>query len=279
MYTKLNGATAKTQLWNKYTADKLWTDAHIAKQMISFHLNPEINAASRSFNFIDKSIEWMIEEFDLTEASKVIDFGCGPGLYTHRFKQRGIGNVVGVDFSENSILYAKQQATNDGLDIDYRLANYLSYENAEKYDLITLVMCDFCALNPVQRASLLQKFKSMLKPNGVIALDVFTDNRFRSLQENIALSKNYMGNFWSASDYWCIHSAYGYLDELVWLDKFVVIESENQWEVYNWLQHFTKESLNSELLENGLKIRNFYKNLCGQPYEESDEMAVVIEAL
>lgn len=279
MYTELNGATAKPQLWNIYTADKLWTDSHISKQMLSFHLNPEINAASRSFDFINESVNWMIDKFNLGNSTKVIDFGCGPGLYTHRFKQKGVGKVVGVDFSENSINYAKEQATKEGLDIDYRLSNYLTYEDDERYDLITLVMCDFCALNPNQRSLLLQKFKSMLKPDGLIALDVFTDHRFKAQQDRLSLSKNYMGSFWSASDYWCIHSTHGYANELVWLDKFVVIESGKQFEVFNWLQHFTRESLKSELLDNELVIESFYKNLCGKPYEEFDEMAVVIKAL
>ncbi|MET2898957.1 hypothetical protein ABXV22_11615 [Vibrio rotiferianus] len=57
MFKKLNEATAKPAVWSAYTADVLWTDNHIAKQMLSFHLNQEIEAASRSFNFIDESVD------------------------------------------------------------------------------------------------------------------------------------------------------------------------------------------------------------------------------
>ncbi|MFC3092989.1 class I SAM-dependent methyltransferase [Alteromonas sediminis] len=277
MYKELNGATAKPKLWNCYTADKLWTDAYIAKQMLSFHLNPEINAASRSFDFINRSVTWMIEEFKLGEESKVIDFGCGPGLYTHRFKQRGIGKVVGVDFSQSSLGYAKEQAQKEALAIEYHLANYLDFESDNKYDLITLVMCDFCALSPLQRGHLLKKFKSMLEPNGIIVLDVFTASRFEGLQENITLEKDYMGGFWSANDYWCIHTSHGYADEKVWLDKFEVIEKGKQWAVYNWLQHFSQESLRTEIESHGFTIESFYKDLCGTPHGDADEMAVVIK--
>ncbi|WP_100643029.1 class I SAM-dependent methyltransferase [Alteromonas facilis] len=277
MYKELNGATAKPKVWNCYTADKLWTDAYIAKQMLSFHLNPEINAASRSFNFINRSVNWMIEEFNLGKKSKVIDFGCGPGLYTHRFKQQGIGKVVGVDFSQSSISYAKERAQEDALDVEYHLANYLDFESDSKYDLITLVMCDFCALSPSQRSHLLKKFKSMLKPNGAIALDVFTDSRFKGLQESITLQKGYMEGFWSDNEYWCIHTSHGYTDERVWLDKFTVIEKCRQWDVYNWLQHFSQETLKTEIEAHGLSIVSFYKDLCGTPQEDADEMAVVIK--
>lgn len=277
MYTKLNGFTAKPELWSCYTADLLWTDAHIAKQMLTYHLNPEVNAASRTFAFIDKSADWLIEEFNLNSNSKVIDFGCGPGLYTQRLKQRGVGTVVGVDFSENSISYAKQQAQALALDIDYRLANYLEYEDEEKYDLITLVMCDYGALNPAQRSVLLDKFKSMLKPDGVIALDVLTETRFQGLSESISLEKNHMGNFWSAGDYWCIQSSYGYPSDLVWLDKYVVIEEQKEWTVFNWFQHFSADMLASEISSHGLKVTDVYQDLCGTPFAEADELAVVIK--
>ena len=87
MFKKLNEATTKPAVWSAYTADVLWTDNHIAKQMLSFHLNQEIEAASRSFNFIDESVEWLVTEFGLNQDSKTIDFGCGPGLYTQRLKR------------------------------------------------------------------------------------------------------------------------------------------------------------------------------------------------
>ena len=277
MYKKLNDTTDKPTIWSFYTADKLWRDAHIAQKMLSFHLNPEINSASRSFDFINESVSWMVDEFKLGEESKVIDLGCGPGLYTYRFKQKGVGKVVGVDFSESSIAYAREQAHKAGLDIKYQLANYLHYEDEDKFDLVTLVMCDFCALSPSQRSHLLEKIKGMLKPNGAIALDVFTDYRFKGLRENIVLQKDYMSGFWSSNDYWCIHTSHVYIDEQVWLDKYVIIESGGQWEVYNWLQHFTRETLKNEIESKGLSIDGFYKDLCGNLIGDSDEMAVIIK--
>ncbi|USD63110.1 class I SAM-dependent methyltransferase [Vibrio sp. SCSIO 43140] len=276
MFNKLNDATEKPQVWSAYTADLLWTDTHIAKQMLAFHLNPDIEAASRSFSFIDESVDWLVNEFDLNASSKTIDFGCGPGLYTHRLKSRGIGTVVGLDFSENSLRYAKQQAEQAGLEIEYRLGNYLDHQETRTFDLITMVMCDFCALNPTQRSSLLAKFKSMLAPTGSIALDVYTTTRFAKQSESLTLDKNAMNGFWSAQDYWCIQSNFTYQDEKVTLDKYVIYEEESEKTVYNWLQHFSLEQIKAELEVHGLTIKASYRDLRGKPLVEADEMALVI---
>ena len=63
MYKELTEATSKPELWSAYTAEILWADPHIARQMLGYHLNPEIEAASRSFDFIDQSVNWLITEF------------------------------------------------------------------------------------------------------------------------------------------------------------------------------------------------------------------------
>lgn len=276
MFKQLNEATARPVVWSAYTAEVLWADRHIAKQMLAYHLNPDINAASRSFDFIDASVNWLISAFGLNQSSATIDFGCGPGLYTQRLKQRGIGTVVGLDFSRNSLEYASGQAEQANLDIEYHLGNYLDYRDSRQFDLITLVMCDLCALSPAQRARLLGKFQSMLKPDGVIALDVYTATRFEQQTEGLVLARNSMNGFWSPQDYWCIQSTFLYGPERVTLDKYVICEEQREWTVYNWLQHFTHSMLSSELAQQGLAIKATYSDLCGRPWVEGDEMAVVI---
>lgn len=278
MYAELNEAAEKPVIWSKYTADVLWTDGHIAKQMLAFHLNPSVSIASRTAVFIDNSVDWLVSTLGLNSTSKTIDFGCGPGLYTQRLKTKGIGNVVGVDFSKSSLAHAAHQATSAGLNIEYQHCDYLKYTDTRKFDLITLVMCDLCALNPDQRATLLGKFKSMLQPEGKIALDVYTDRRFAAQQASLDLEKNAMGGFWSTDDYWCVKASFTYDVERVTLDKYTIFEESRQWTVYNWLQHFDLASLNQELCQHGLKIIGSYNDLCGNPIigGDGDEMALII---
>lgn len=277
MFKKLNQATAKPAVWSAYTADVLWTDKHIAQQMLGFHLNPDVNLSSRTAAFIEQSVSWLISEFKLDHSSKTIDFGCGPGLYTHKLKSNGVGTVVGLDFSENSLNYASQKANDVNLAIEYHLGNYLDYSDSRQFDLITLVMCDLCALNPSQRSTLFAKFKSLLAKGGSIALDVYTNQRLSKQSESTHLEKNAMHGFWSPQDYWCVQSSFVYEQDAVTLDKYVISQEDKEWTVYNWLQHFTLDQLSQELEAHGLIITKTFSNLCGAPFAEGDEMAVVIQ--
>ena len=49
---------------------------------------------------------------------KILDLGCGPGLYASRLARLG-HRVTGIDFSPASIRYARQQAEKAGLSCTY----------------------------------------------------------------------------------------------------------------------------------------------------------------
>jgi 2-polyprenyl-3-methyl-5-hydroxy-6-metoxy-1,4-benzoquinol methylase len=179
MFGELLEINKKPKPFEFYTAAELWTNEHTSKKMLEYHLNESIDAASRNHNFINRSSEWIIKKFNLGNDVKVIDFGCGPGLYTLPFAKSG-AEITGVDFSIRSLDYAQKEADINNLKINYIHTNYLEYDTNEKYDLITMIMCDFAALSPSQRKILLSKFYNLLKQNGSILLDVYSHNYFIS---------------------------------------------------------------------------------------------------
>jgi cyclopropane fatty-acyl-phospholipid synthase-like methyltransferase len=217
----------------------------------------------------------MTDRFSLDARSETIDFGCGPGLYTIRLARKGIG-TTGIDFSRRSIEYAESAARNERVDIAYIHADYLRFEPAGTYDLAVMIMCDFCALGPEQRTSMLSKFKRILKPGGSILLDVYSRRYYDSRTEIAAYEFNQMSNFWSAGDYYAFQNTYKYDDEGVILDKYTIIEPRETRVVYNWLQCFTVDSLKAEFRENGLTVEEVYSDVAGSEYrEDSPEIAVV----
>ncbi len=80
MFKELKEIYKRPKPWEFYTARELWADEHTSRQMLAFHLNGEIDVSSRKFSFIDKSVEWISSRFKVGPGTKVIDFGCGPGL-------------------------------------------------------------------------------------------------------------------------------------------------------------------------------------------------------
>jgi 2-polyprenyl-3-methyl-5-hydroxy-6-metoxy-1,4-benzoquinol methylase len=238
-------------------------------------LNESIDVSSRNKSFIERSVGWIVTQFGVNDKTEIADFGCGPGLYTIRLAEQG-AKVTGIDFSENSLLYAKQAAEEEGLNIDYIHANYLDFETSKKFDLITMIMCDFCALSPEQRKIMLTKFFSLLKPGGSVLLDVYSLNSFNKKVESATYELNQLNSFWSPEDYYCFVNTFKYEEEKVTLDKYTIIEESRTRTVYNWLQHFSKDSLQDEFEENGFKVEDFYSDVAGSSFDpETSEIAVV----
>jgi 2-polyprenyl-3-methyl-5-hydroxy-6-metoxy-1,4-benzoquinol methylase len=275
MFNELKAINSRPAPFQFYTADELWTNEHTSKQMLEYHLDETIDASSRKKNFIERSVEWIVSHFDVDKNAEIADFGCGPGLYTTRLAERG-AMVTGIDFSGNSLKYAKQVAAEKSLKINYVLANYLDFETTNSFDLITMIMCDYCVLSPEQRKIMLSKFNSLLKPDGSVLLDVYSLNTFNQKEESATYELNQLNGFWSPDDYYCFVNTFKYEKEKVLLDKYTVIDESSKRTVYNWLQCYSQDSLRNEFEENGFNVEEFYSDVAGKPFtSESTEIAIV----
>ena len=276
MFEELKEINKRPLPFQFYTADELWTNDYTAKKMLEYHLNETIDVSSRNKSFIDRSVEWMISHFGIDRRTEIADFGCGPGLYTTRLAERN-AIITGIDFSKNSILYAKQVAAQKKLKINYELANYLDYQTTNRFDLIIMIMCDYCALSPGQRKIMLSKFYSLLKPDGSVLLDVYSLNSYDQKEESATYELNHLNGFWSPEDYYCFVNTFKYEKEKVTLDKYTIIEESQKREVYNWLQYFSKDSLRKEFEDNGFKVEEIYSDVSGRIFSP-DSTEIAIEA-
>ena len=247
--------------------------------MLKYHLNESIDAASRNKDFIDRSAAWISSYFRVDRETAIADFGCGPGLYANRLAERGAA-VTGIDFSENSLAYARQVAAEKRLKVTYVLKNYLDFDTTDRFDLITMIMCDFCALSPAQRKRLLSKFRPLLKPGGSVLLDVYSLTSFKQKEESATYERNQLDGFWSPADYFCFVNIFKYEQEKVTLDKYTIIEASRTRVVYNWLQYYSPDTLAGEFEENGFKIEELYADVAGSAFgPDSLEFAVIAQKL
>lgn len=275
MFTELEAINARPKPFEFYTADELWTDEHTSKQMLKFHLNQEIDLSSRNTEFINRSVDWIVNQFGVGEGTKIADFGCGPGLYTTLLAGWN-ADVTGIDFSERSIQYAEKTAKEKGLDVRYINQNYLEIETKNKFDLILLIMCDYCALSPKQRKKLLKKFNDLLYPGGSVLLDVYSLEAFSHREEKAIYEANLLDGFWSAKPYYGFLNTFVYDKEKIALDKYTLFERGRTRTVYNWLQYFSQESLLSELNASGFEVQGTYANVAGALFgPNTNEFAMV----
>ena len=260
MFEKLKLINQRPAIWSHYTAALLWDDKHTSEQMLQLHLNHDVDIASRRTSFIDRSVAWMKTQFNISTNTKICDFGCGPGLYTSRFAQLG-AEVTGIDFSTRSIDYARTQAEKASLSINYVNQDYLQFESDIQYNLITLLMCDFCALSPQQRSQLLSKFHALLDDGGHIVFDVYSLAGFGRREEVAQYAHNLLNGFWAAEEYYGFLNTFLYTEEHVALDKYALFTKERKWEVYNWLQYFSPDALHKEVELAGFTITATYADV------------------
>jgi len=275
MFDQLETIFHRPRPFEFYTANELWTDEHTSAQMLAYHLDEEVDLSSRSAAFIDRSVEWIVPHLSVGKGTKIADFGCGPGLYATRLARWG-ADVTGIDFSKRSIDYARKTAAAEGLPVRYICESYLELELDDRFDLITMIMCDFCALNPEQRRNMLRKFHGLLAPGGAVLLDVYSLAAFARCEERTICELDLMNGFWSPHRYYGFLNTFKYDDEKVVLDKYTIVEEARTRTIYNWLRYFSPEALEQELNGCGLEVEKRHGDVAGSAYDpEHSEFAVV----
>jgi SAM-dependent methyltransferase len=92
--------------------------------------------------------EWAgFPRFQHRAGTKIADFGCGPGLYAERLARRHAA-VHGIDFSQRSIEYARKTAEPGRTRRSLHQTELPDLETDSRFDLILMIMCDYCALGP-----------------------------------------------------------------------------------------------------------------------------------
>lgn len=260
------GWLKKPELFAPSTAS-LWDDEHISKGMLAAHLHPDWDAASRNHQFIGESVDWIIKYSHLSAGQRLLDLGCGPGLYTQQFASQGL-NVTGIDLSRRSVSYARKQATQAGLDITYICGDYLEHSFDEQFDLITMIYCDFGVLADDSRDRLLSKVWDLLLPGGLFIFDVWTPRRFDDQLERTWWEQHSSG-YWRPHPYLGLMAHYKYPEDHTELDQYVIIDENRNVEVYRcWDRYYTPKSIEQVMLPRGFGNLEFYGDVRGKHYDD-----------
>jgi len=246
----------KPTLYDKGT-QMMWTDPHIQKYLLDAHLSQNTEAASRKEENIIRTISWMFQN-TINEPLFILDLGCGPGLYTEKMAELG-NKVIGMDFSTNSIEYAKKSARSKKIHIDYVVGNYLVDAFRKQLDLITLIYCDFGVLSMEEQDFLLRKIYSALKPKGTFIFDAFNMKLCNQLKPKKDFTCENSG-FWRDHPYICLSETFLYPEENAFLDQHVVIDEKV--EVYRFYNHyFSSEKMIHRLEAIGFKKVTAFKDI------------------
>ncbi len=269
MHQKLLSMLQKPALWQR-SPEVFWRDAHISKSLLEMHLNPHLESASRKADTIESSVAWLSSI--IAGGSAILDLGCGPGLYAKKLSALGYA-VTGMDFSKNSINYAKEQDATS----NYINQNYLEIDYVEEFDVVILIYCDFAALTKDERQILLEKVHKALKPNGIFICDVFTEHSQKNKIKEPTWAFHEKGAFWNHEPHLCLEATHLYEYERTSADQYIVITEKDAKEYVVWNTIYDLESLLDEICSQGFNLMREFDDVCGKPYTgESETLCVMM---
>ncbi len=256
--TQLIKTAQKPEIYSPGTA-LMWVDEYISTQLLETHLNQDIDLASRKETTISSTVEWILNKVPGNRLT-ILDLGCGPGLYTEKLAESG-HLVTGIDFSPNSIAYARESASKKRLDISYRKQNYLELEEENKYDLIVMIFTDFGVLAPDQREILLTNIYRALKPGGTFLFDVLNENYSGKEPDSKEWELSEKG-FWRNRPYLAITESFFYEKQNVILNQHIIIDDTGRMETYRfWMHTFSHTDLSQIITSEGFSNIECYDSV------------------
>lgn len=148
-----------------------WDEPAFSQRMLKEHLSQQHDAASRRTGKIEQQVAWIHSHLLEGRTGRVLDLGCGPGLYSNRLAQRG-HTCQGIDFSPASIAYAVQQADAGGWCARFRHDDIRRADYGSGYDLAMLIFGEFNVFCPADARLILRKARAALAPGGRLLLEV-----------------------------------------------------------------------------------------------------------
>ncbi len=147
-----------------------WDNPDFSRRMLAEHLSQEHDLASRKQVMICEQVQWIHEHICDNTPAKLLDIGCGPGLYIEQFAALNY-DCCGIDFSPASIEYAKSQLGDKAKLIN---GDIRSVEFGGGYDLAIMLFGEINVFSPDECRRILKKTFEAISPGGKLLLEVHT---------------------------------------------------------------------------------------------------------
>jgi SAM-dependent methyltransferase len=147
-----------------------WDDPNFSRRMLAEHLSQEHDLASRKRQTIRKQVQWIHEHICNNAPVKLLDIGCGPGLYIEQFAALNY-DCCGIDSSPASIEYARNRLGDKARFIE---GDIRSVDFGRGYDLAMMVFGEFNVFSPDECVKILNKTFEALSPGGKLLLEAHT---------------------------------------------------------------------------------------------------------
>lgn len=241
-----------------------WNDPDFSRRMLREHLSQEHDAASRRFSIIDLQVNWIHNELLQGRPSRILDLGCGPGLYVHRLVRLG-HRCIGIDFGPASVAYAAEEAHRLGLQSQFIEGDVRNTEFRSQYELIMMLYGEFNTFTRADSELILRKAYCALADGGILLLEVHTLEAVRSLG---AAGKSWYTareGLFSDRPHICMAESFWDEDQGVAIERFFIVDAETG-AVSRHILHtkgYTQDDYVTLLAETGFRTVDRFESLGG----------------
>ena len=148
-----------------------WNEPGFSERMLKEHLSQDHDAASRRSEIIDAHVRWIDQDLLGGKPSRILDLGCGPGLYMRRLAKLG-HSCVGIDYGPASLAFARETATREGLDCTFHLGDIREEDYGNGFDLVMQIYGELNVFRPADAGLILGKAYAALKEKGLLLMEV-----------------------------------------------------------------------------------------------------------
>ena len=201
-----------------------WDEPDFSQRMLREHLSQEQDAASRRFPTIDRHVAWIHRSLLAGQPARILDLGCGPGLYTSRLARLG-HECVGIDFSPASIAYARETALVDSLRCTYRQEDVRTADYDQGYGLVMFIYGELNVFRRSDARAILEKAQRALAPGGHLLLEVHTLACVHALGQQPATWYSARQGLFSGRPHLCLTESFWDAQQNVAIQRYFIVDA------------------------------------------------------
>jgi len=252
-----------------------WNDPDFNRRMLKEHLSQKHDAASRRTRTIKKQVDW-IHNFVLDgKPSRILDLGCGPGLYAARLA--ALGHVCrGIDFGPASIEYAVKHAPEN---CSYTLGDVRTTDFGAGYDLVMFIFGEINVFKPEDAKLILSKAYAALNPGGALLLEPQTFDAVSGLGNQPATWYSAENELFSDEPHLCLMEPFWDEEQAVAIERFYIVDAASG-VVRRYsasTQAYEKDQFSTMLEGAGFHDVEVFPSLSGKPDDQSEMFVLLVQ--
>ncbi len=253
-----------------------WNEPGFSQRMLAEHLSQLHDRASRRFEIIDRQVAWLHHAVLEGRTGRVLDLGCGPGLYTSRLAQRG-HRCIGLDFSPASIAYAKAQASAAGDACEYALADLREADLGSGFDAIMMWFGEFNTFAPNEADALATRIQAALAPGGKVILELHAASYVEALGEEPPHWSVHESGLFSDGPHLALRESCWHPEHSATTERYFVFRENSAADIYaQSTQAYSETELDAKFRQAGLVVAGRYESLTGNEEDDADLYGLVL---